>query len=680
MESRMRRRNAAIDSALEQRLLDLLPTDARGERGAEMELELGFAAERDRHGQHQQPPGLVIEPGPRPDITPGIARDDIEEIGIERGPLRRRAIDMSIAQNRAARALSERLAFVLFHRRPSALLSGLETVCHRVNPHSEQTARKVNEPARAARIATLKGKPPMRLMLALLVALLACWAAPAVAQPGDRCAALARASFAALPDAPTTIVSASTVAAAGDLPAYCRIEGRIAPRIGFEARLPLSGWNGKYLQQGCGGMCGGINMGACEDALARGYAVANTDMGHKGAPFAVTWAKGDREAEIDFGYRATHVLSVAAKAIVTAHYGVAPKRSYFRGCSTGGRQAMILAQRFPEDFDGIIAGAPVLSEIGDGILHLLWSGRASVDAAGRPVLSEAKVRLARAAVLAACDRIDRVADGVLQDPRRCGWQAATLRCQGPARADCLTDVEIAAIEKIYAGAHDSRGRRLFPGGMARGSEHQWAPAFVGVGDAPPLVLDPKGMIPDFMRYLSFHDDLPPDSDPMLAFDWDRDPPRLAMQETLFNAQNPDLRAFKARGGKLILYHGWDDLEIPPALSIDYYETATRTMGGAEATRDFFRLFMVPGMAHCRRGPGADAIDYLSALESWVEEGTAPARLLAHHLIKEQSYLGLPPPRYPLARAAYDWARPVLPYPGVARWSGRGDWRDPATWR
>jgi hypothetical protein len=520
------------------------------------------------------------------------------------------------------------------------------------------------------------------LWLLILLAVAGLAGAAAAQQPAakpDACAALLRQNFSALPDAPTAITAAALVPASADLPAYCQVQGYVAPQVGFEVRLPTEGWNGKYLQQGCGGMCGGINMGACDDALARNYAVANTDMGHKGPPFSVKWAKDNRQAEIDFGYRATHVLSVAAKAIINAYYGQAPRRSYFRGCSTGGRQAMLAAQRFPHDFDGIIAGAPVLNEIGDGILHLLWTGRATVDAQGRPILDAAKVPAIRRAVLAACDTLDGVKDGILQDPMRCRWRPSALRCAGAAGPDCLTDAEVEAVRKIYAGAHDSKGRRLFPGGMAPGSEHQWVPAFVGADGRPPLVLDPNGMIPDFMRYLSFHDDLPVDYDPM-SFDWDRDSPRLAMQETLFNAQNPDLRAFKARGGKLILYHGWDDLEIPPYLTLDYYETATRTMGGPAATRDFFRLFMIPGMAHCRRGPGADAIDYLTALENWVERGRAPDALLAHHLVKEQTYLGLPPVRFPLARADYDWTRPVAAYPGVARWSGRGDWKDAATWR
>jgi feruloyl esterase len=521
-----------------------------------------------------------------------------------------------------------------------------------------------------------------RLFLAIAGVALA--APPAAAQPapsppaaaGVACAALARADFARLSDAPTQISSATEVAATATLPAYCRVEGYVAPSVGFEVRLPRD-WNGKYLQQGCGGMCGWINMGACEDALARGYAVANTDMGHKAPPNSVLWAKGNRQAQIDFGFRATHVLAVAAKAIVAAHYGRPHRYAYFRGCSTGGRQGMLAAQRFPHDFDGIIAGAPVVNELGDGVLHLLWSGRASLGPDGRPALTPEKVALVHRAVMAACDHLDGAKDGVLMDPESCPWRAETLACRAGPAADCLTSAELAAVARIRDGAKDSRGRALFPGGMPLGSEHQWVPAFVGRDGQPGFVLQPGGMIPDFLRYLAFHDPAP-DYDPM-AFDWDRDSPRLALMETLYNAQNPDLSAFAARGGKLIAYHGWDDLEVPARLSVAYWQALEPAMGGRDATRRFARLFLMPGVAHCRRGPGADAVDWLSALEAWVERGEAPDRLIAHHLVTEQSYLGLPPLRYPLPREAWDWARPLSPWPDVPRFVG-GDWRDPAAWR
>jgi feruloyl esterase len=527
----------------------------------------------------------------------------------------------------------------------------------------------------------------MRLIAAILALLSAGFApanrqanpaaqAVAPAPAAARCVALARQDWSTLPDTPAVVTAATLVPGTSADPAYCRVEGYVAPQVGFEVHVPVDGWNGKYLQQGCGGMCGWLNMGACADALARGYAVANTDMGHKGPPASARWAQGNRQAQIDFGWRATHVLAVVGKAVAAGFYGKAPVHSYFRGCSTGGRQALIEAQQFPADFDGIIAGAPVLNETGDGVLHLLWSGRAAVDASGRPVLSAVKVELLHRAVVAACDGRDGVRDGILMEPTTCPWRPAALACRGTDGADCLNPAELRAAEAIYAGAHDSAGRRLFPGGMTVGSEYQWVPAFVGTGGQPPLVLDERGLLPDFIRFLALEGEFPG----LLGFDWDRDTPRIRLKERLFNAQNPDLRDFQRLGGKLIMYHGWDDLEIPPGLTIDYWTMVERTMGGPQAVRPFARLFMVPGMAHCRRGHGADAVDWLAALEDWVERGRAPDSVMAHHLVKEQNYLGLPVLRFPLDRAAWDWARPVAAWPAVARYDGRGDWRDPASWR
>lgn len=504
----------------------------------------------------------------------------------------------------------------------------------------------------------------------------------------ESCRSLIRRNYTALPDAPTALKAAGLVAAGSgqlnDLPAYCRIEGVIAPRVTFELRLPTENWNGKFLMQGCGGMCGILNMEAAEDSLIKGYAVVNTDMGHSGTGGIAIYAYNDRQSEIDFGYRATHVVAAASKVIVSDFYGKAPLKSYFNGCSTGGRQAMVEAQRFPHNFDGIIAGAPVLNEIGDGTLHLLWSARANLGVDGRPILSSKKLPMIRKSVLAACDKIDGVEDDILQDPRRCTWKPSNIQCRGDGADDCLTAAEVAVVERVYSGAHDSQGRRLFPGGMSLGSEYEWSPAFIGV-DGPGgarnagLILSPGSMIYQFLQYLTFFEDPGPAYDPM-AFNFDRDPLRLMLTETLYNAQNPDLRAFKAAGGKAIMYHGWDDMEIPPGLSVDYYETVTRTLGGERATRDFFRLFMIPGMAHCRRGPGADGFDPVEALERWVERAEAPEFLLTHKMVKDQPYAGLPRLRFPLKQEDFTWTRPAFAYPDVAVHTGRGDWRDPKTWR
>jgi len=508
--------------------------------------------------------------------------------------------------------------------------------------------------------------------------------------------------FQKIPDAATVITSIESVPAAGALPAYCRFKGTTAPQISFELRLPVA-WNGKFLMQGCGGMCGWLNMGATEDSLEKHYAVVNTDMGHADPPAVAIWAYDNRSAELDFAYRSTWTTAVVSKRIAEAFYGSAPKRSYFNGCSTGGRQGMIAAQRFPELFDGIISGAPVLNQTGTGLLHLLWSARANVGADGKPILSTAKLARVHDAVIAACDRMDGVADGVIPDPRACNFRPEALACtdgggraearrgvgssnvgaatSGSIAAACLTPEELGALRKLYDGASNSTGHLTWAGGggLQRGSEYTWSPVFVNEAGKHGLIIASPSLIQQLMQYKAFYVD-PGPSMTLMDFDFERDVPRLALTESFYNAQNPDLRRFKARGGKLLAYHGWDDTEVTPGYSADYYETTTRTMGGPDATREFYRLFMVPGMGHCRRGNGADAIDYLDALERWVEKGEAPEQLIAHKLVKEQSYLGLPRPRFPLKPEEYKWRRPVFAYPDVAVYTGKGDAADPMNWK
>jgi feruloyl esterase len=486
-----------------------------------------------------------------------------------------------------------------------------------------------------------------------------------------------------LPDAPTVITAVESVPAAGDLPAYCRFKGTIAPQIHFELRLPTEAWNGKLLMQGCGGMCGWINMGATEDSLARRYAVVNTDMGHVDPPGVALFGRDNRSAELDFAYRSTWATAQVARVLTESFYASRPKRTYFNGCSTGGRQGMLAAQRFPELFDGIIAGAPVLNWTGNGMLHLAWLAQANVGANGRAILTRAKLAKVNERVVAACDRMDGVADGLVPDPHACPWRPEQMACAGGGSGnDCLSPLEIRTLQKFYTGAANASGllRTASGGGAAPGSEYGWFPMFVGDGEAPGAIATGEGSMLDQLAQSAWFYLDPGASATTRELDYDRDVPRLALTEVFYNAQNPDLRRFQARGGKLILWHGWDDVEVPPGYSTDYYELATRTMGGPEATRSFFRLFMLPGVQHCRRGHGADAIDLLTALEQWVENGVAPDSLLAHKLVKEQPYLGLPRPRFPLPPSDYEWRRPVYAYPQAAVYTGRGDWKDPANWQ
>jgi hypothetical protein len=501
--------------------------------------------------------------------------------------------------------------------------------------------------------------------------------APSPAAAADNCTAMRFANFSQLPEAPTTITTATSVAASDELPGYCRIAGIVAPQVGFEVRLPTENWNGKYLMQGCGGLCGIIKIGAADDALARGYAVATSDLGHQGTPATGTWAYNNRPAEIDFGYRATHVATIAAEAIVKRFYGDAARFSFFRGCSTGGRQAMVEAQRFPQDFDGIIAGAPVINETGIGALHLVWSTRANLAPDGSPIMDGKQIPLLHDAVIQSCDPLDGTVDGIITDPRRCTFDPQELVCKGEPDQSCLTAAQAKVVQKLYSGPQDSTGKQLYPGGLMRGSEYEWTPALIGTDGQPALAMV-MPLISDFLSYLAFAEDPGPGYS-IMDFNFDTDPAKLAFMEAIYSGSNPDLRAFKNHGGKLILYQGWDDLEITPVNTVEYYELATNTMGGNEKTLDFFRLFMQPGVAHCRRGPGADAVDFLSALENWVEHDKSPEQLVAAHMKTPQAYDGLPPLRFPLNSDEIGFTRPLYPYPATARWSGTGDINEARNW-
>jgi feruloyl esterase len=305
---------------------------------------------------------------------------------------------------------------------------------------------------------------------------------------------------------------------------------------------------------------------------------------------------------------------------------------------------------------------------------------------GRRIIDADDVRRVHAAAVRACHAPDGIADNVVQNPPACRWRVADLQCKPGVTASsatagdgqpCLTNEKVEAFQKIYDGVRDSRGRRLFEGGMAVGSELGWLPYFVSDNADPPRLLDPTWLMGEFFRYLMFWES-PGASLGVFDFDYDRDPVRLGLMEPIYSATNADLRRYKARGGKLILVGGWSDPLIPAPTLIDYYATATRVMGGETATRDFFRLFMVPGMEHCVGGTGPDAIDYMTALQDWVERRKAPDALVGSHLAKTQSLLRYA--RHPLAPGLAEWSRPVFAYPDSTAYAGQGDWRDAANWK
>ncbi len=530
----------------------------------------------------------------------------------------------------------------------------------------------------------------MKTLIALISILLAALLASAPASAAEArstdataaCTALANgvnaAKFGMIPEAHTTVLTAAILPAHRDIPETCRVEGVIAPTVGFLLYLPTRDWNGKFMMVGCGGACGAFLPFRIEPPLVRRYAVVATDLGHKGGPANFSFAYNNLLGVIDFGYRATHVTAVAAKELVAAYYSRAAARNYFMGCSTGGRQGLMEAQQFPTDFEGIIAGAPPLDETGDSAYHLNWIMRSNVGTDNKPILTADRLPLIHDAVLAACDARDGLKDGVLQDPRACTWDPGAIACNdGASTAACLSAAEVTVVRKIYSGATTSSGKALYFG-MPRGSEDQWS-MLINIGNPPG-----SGAIGDSLMRNGAFFDFPGANYSVMDFDYDRDPPRLAVMERLYSVLNPDLRKFKAAGGKLISFHGWNDNNIPGGAMVDYYDTAMRTMGGERATQDFYRLFMLPSVNHCQYGLGGGEVDWITALENWVEKGLAPDAVMAHHMLTEPYPLIPGEPwaqmaRHPLPPGSFDRVRPVFAYPDVAGYSGKGDPNQPTSW-
>jgi feruloyl esterase len=443
----------------------------------------------------------------------------------------------------------------------------------------------------------------------------------------------------------------AVVPAAAKLPGFCRVAATMTPTrdsdIKIEVWMPGQDWNGKFLGVGNGGWAGSINYPVMADALGRGYAVASTDTGHSGNAGDASFALGHPEKLIDFGYRAVHEMTAAAKAFVRAFYDAAPSFSYWNGCSTGGKQGLTEAQRFPADYDGIIAGAPA-NNWTRLMTGLLWAGRATLSDPESRIPAEKFAVLNRAS-LHACDAQDGVADGVIENPRSCRFDPQVVKCKEGDGADCLTAAQVDAAKKIYGPATNPRtGEELFPG-LPPGSEPGWGPAAGGPAPFP---------IPDsHFKYVVFED---PKWD-FRTLDFDRDVARAEhVDNGTLTAISPDLNAFIKRGGRLLLYHGWNDQLISAQNSVNYYESVRSTVGAA-LTDTAVRLFMAPGMTHCSGGPGPNQADWLAALEQWVERGDAPTRIIASRS----------------ANGVVDRTRPLCAYPQVAQYSGQGSTDDAA---
>ena len=419
------------------------------------------------------------------------------------------------------------------------------------------------------------------------------------------------------------------------LGSFCRVAVTLKPGaqsdIKAEVWLPSSGWNGKLQVVGNGGFAGTISYPAMANALAAGYAAASTDTGHTG-PSTNTFANDD--ALIDFAHRAIHETAVAAKTTVVGLFGNAPKLSYFNGCSTGGRQAVTAAQRYPEDFDGIVGGAPA-SHTSTQAFGQIWFSQALADPAS--ALPREKLTKLHDAVLNACDELDGAKDGVLENPLACKFDPQVLACtQGSDSASCLTQEQVDGVRRIYAGPSNPRtGHHIFAG-LERGSELGWNPV-------------PVSYAVDYFKYIVFKD---PNWDPK-TLNYDSDVERASKGGNLvFDATDTDLSHFTKRGGKLIMYQGWAEPGIPPGNLVKYYGQIQQKTSGA---KDSVRVFMVPGMGHCGGGDGTSTFDMVAALDAWRDGGKAPEQVNASRV----------------RDGKVDRTRPLCAWPAVAKYKGTG---------
>lgn len=524
-------------------------------------------------------------------------------------------------------------------------------------------------------------------------------ALPAVA-PVTSCEALAHFDLAPSVGAPVHAQKASVL----DTPKgrFCKVTGQIAPAISFEVDLPMEHWTQRFLQGGCGGLCGmtrvGVsNAGACTPALNGEFVMAGDDMGHTGPMMGLAQGEFGRDPQkrIDFAYRANHVTALAAKALTAAFYGQAPKYSYFVGCSDGGREALMEAQRFPEDFDGISAGAPAALFTVQNSFYHAWNVRGNQRADGSSILLQGRVGVLHDAVIQHCGTLSGVKDGILEEPRTCHFDPAWVQCPAGQSntSHCLTAEETQAVVRLYAGATDASGHPYIIGGPLPGSELQWALPATERGTSMS-----QGIAASAIAYI-----IPPDVDEKAAdlnrfhFD-DASFANMSGLAPLYNAENTDLRPFRKHGGRLILWHGLADQSISPLNTIAYYQGVQKEMG-VEQTDSFLKFYLLPGVGHCGKGEGFPQVDFLSPLMAWTETSTAPAAIRTERTAQGDGPMGPPPgapgkppaggqihmapmPSQPYARpnTTATASRPVYPYPYIAKYVGAGDVNEAQNYR
>jgi feruloyl esterase len=462
---------------------------------------------------------------------------------------------------------------------------------------------------------------------------------------------------------PQTFTGADSSGLYKALPAFCRVVVHARPSadsdIAIEVWMPVTGWNGKLHGLGNGGFAGVIDYTELGGSILKGYAAVATDAGHAGSPIDAAWALGHPEKVADFGHRGIHEMTRVAKLEVQQFYGSGAKQAYFLGCSDGGREALMEAQRYPEDYNGILAGAPANNWT--DLLSMAVVDTQALTATPGSFIPPAKIATIAKAVVAACDAQDGVTDGIVNDPRQCRFDPATIECKDAAASDCLTAAQVTALQQIYAGLKDAQGRRIFPGYLPGAEEGGGGWGTWITGPAPvqsAMALFGHGYFSDMVYEKA---------------DWDfksftlESGMRDAKTKTAaaLDAVNPDLSAFRKRGGKLILYHGWNDPAIPALSTVEYYESVVAKSG--QSADGFVRLYMLPGVQHCAGGPGPDltsgewrATDPQHnagiALEEWVEKGTPPGTLVASKV----------------EHGVTSMERPLCAFPQAAKYKGTGD--------
>jgi Tannase and feruloyl esterase len=491
------------------------------------------------------------------------------------------------------------------------------------------------------------------------------------------CADLAKIDFAGVEGAPARIDAATEVGAEAGKAAYCKVTGYIASNVRFEVRLPLDAWTERFLMVGCGGYCGFVGVdndsvaaqsAECAPLISGTMVTAATDLGHeKSASFFPDglWARGNPEAIVDFAYAGMHKSTLLAKALIKAFYGQGPKFSYYSGCSDGGREGLQEVQRYPEDFDGVVIGAPVIDEVATNTFYHAWGVRTNSRPDGSPILTANKMPALIAAVIKVCG--DQ--QGLIPDPRACKFDLSTIVCKSGDDDSCLTKAQADVVRKLWDGPVDDQGDRLSAGDMPIGSEAAWAGTMVPKQPDQHMTLNAVGDYQwsyDFPNYMAQLGQPTGITNQNMGFDkasFDR----LQAYSGLYDPTNPDLSAFAKRGGKLIIWQGWSDSGVSPYISLNYVHAVRAAMGADEAGK-FLALYMLPGVYHCNLygGPTTSREDFLTPMMSWVEDGGAPGKVLIEYSASKDGKIAAK-------------SRPAYPYPAEIAYSGSGDVNDAASY-